>query len=1045
MRFLKLFSVLFFYLFVPSFLNAQFGKNKVQFKEYNWYFFETEHFKIYFEKGSDFLAKYSALESEKYYQLFKVWLNYELEEKVPIIIYNSPNDFWQTNITDGILPEGVQGFTEAFKSRVVLPFNGNYNEYRHTLHHELTHAIFHYFLYGGKVQNLLNKRRLIQLPLWFEEGLPEFATTFWDTEADMIMRDAQIYGYLPPLEYLNGYFAYKGGQSVYYFIYETYGEEKIGELLRNSKRASKLENLFKETFGLKIEEFNEKWSKWVKKRYWREIEYRQEAKEIAIPVTKHIKDKSYFNLMPAISPNGEYVAYFSDKSDYVGIFIKSLINKKDIRCILKSGEKGGLESFHFYNSKINWSYDGNKLTFVSKSKNKDFIAIFDVQKKKIIRKLELDFDGIYSPSFIPGDSGILFSGFKSGVQNAFIYYLKSDKLVQLTNDEFSCIDPVISPNGKLLAFVSNRPKGLNSEKYDKFKVNLGYNDQNIVIYDIKQKVYINVTNNSFQTESPEWSYDGKYLAYVSDENGIFNIYIYDVAKKTNYPITNLLSGAKQISWAKKSQKLVFSSFYKGGWDIFLLNNPLKNIGKYDKLKPTLFLQSNEKEKYMSRFLKLQWGETINLKKRHVKVSNKVIFKYKNKEYLLFTEKKDNTTLLRKKLDINSSKDTTLKIKDLIGDKYVKYIDEKVQNSLPYLTSFSPDIMTGNFYYDTYYGMAGQAVFSFSDVMNNHRIIIFSDLYYSFENSNFQVMYYFLPKRWDLGLSFFHYKYDYQLTYYDILSIKQTGGFAILSYPFNIFRRLEFIFNSYALYARQYVYDWYYDMIFLQEQQDMRVNLLQSRYVFDNILYNNSGPSNGTRYYISYEKSFAFNNSDVSFNRVSFDYRKYFNFRREYIFALRLFGGKSFGRDPQDFFLGGVENWLNYSRQYYDSWDMRSTYFADLVLPMRGYRLYSQRGKNAFLMNLEFRFNLIDYLIFHFPLKIGFFSIGGVLFTDFGAAWNDNFKFWENDHLATPIASYGYGFRINIGFTQFKIDVAWPTDFSKFKTKPNILYSFGIDF
>ena len=50
---------------------------------------------------------------------------------IGVFIYLSPNDFQTTNITPGIMPEGVNGFTEVFKKRVVVHFNGSYADFRH--------------------------------------------------------------------------------------------------------------------------------------------------------------------------------------------------------------------------------------------------------------------------------------------------------------------------------------------------------------------------------------------------------------------------------------------------------------------------------------------------------------------------------------------------------------------------------------------------------------------------------------------------------------------------------------------------------------------------------------------------------------------------------------------------------------------------------------------------------------------------------------------------------------------------------------------------
>ena len=118
-----------------------FGKNKVRYKHFEWKYIKSSHFDIYFYEDAIETAKFTATVMESSYVEISNELNYRLSEPVPIFVYNSHNDFQQTNIISSLIPEGVGGFTEAFKNRVVIPFNGSYEEFRHVLHHELTHAM----------------------------------------------------------------------------------------------------------------------------------------------------------------------------------------------------------------------------------------------------------------------------------------------------------------------------------------------------------------------------------------------------------------------------------------------------------------------------------------------------------------------------------------------------------------------------------------------------------------------------------------------------------------------------------------------------------------------------------------------------------------------------------------------------------------------------------------------------------------------------------------------------------------------------------------
>ncbi len=118
---------------------------------------------------------------------------------------------------------------------MVIPYEGEWEKFRHVIHHELTHAVMLQMVYGAGVQSIITGMQQFQLPLWMIEGLAEFESRGWDIESDMYMRDATLAGYVPPIDYLGGFMAYKGGQSVLNYIAERYGKEKVGEILARSR------------------------------------------------------------------------------------------------------------------------------------------------------------------------------------------------------------------------------------------------------------------------------------------------------------------------------------------------------------------------------------------------------------------------------------------------------------------------------------------------------------------------------------------------------------------------------------------------------------------------------------------------------------------------------------------------------------------------------------------------------------------------------------------------------------------------------------------
>ncbi|MEK6649574.1 MAG: biopolymer transporter Tol, partial [Bacteroidota bacterium] len=143
---------------------SSYGKNKVQYKDFEWEYIQSDHFDVYFAQDGYELAQFAAEAAEDAYRSIRTLMRYEIKDRIALILYNSHNEFQQTNVIGEYLEEGVGGVTELFKNRVVVPFEGGYQQFRHVIHHELVHAVINDMFYGGSIQALLSSRAPVTLP-----------------------------------------------------------------------------------------------------------------------------------------------------------------------------------------------------------------------------------------------------------------------------------------------------------------------------------------------------------------------------------------------------------------------------------------------------------------------------------------------------------------------------------------------------------------------------------------------------------------------------------------------------------------------------------------------------------------------------------------------------------------------------------------------------------------------------------------------------------------------------------------------------------------
>jgi hypothetical protein len=128
--------------FLPEPVQAQwsFGRNKVQYDQFDFRVLTTDHFDIhYYSEEADAVEDLTRM-SERWYERFARTFQHEFEARKPLIIYADHPDFQQTNTLSGFIGEGTGGVTESLKNRVIMPLAGSYADTDHVLGHELVHS-----------------------------------------------------------------------------------------------------------------------------------------------------------------------------------------------------------------------------------------------------------------------------------------------------------------------------------------------------------------------------------------------------------------------------------------------------------------------------------------------------------------------------------------------------------------------------------------------------------------------------------------------------------------------------------------------------------------------------------------------------------------------------------------------------------------------------------------------------------------------------------------------------------------------------------------
>lgn len=1072
-----------------------FGKNQVEYKNFNWKYIQSSHFDVYYYKDRNYyLAVFAAQTLEAALKQIEQDFNYHITQRIKVIVYDSHNDFAQTNVTQLPLEnQGIGGVTEPYKNRITLPFMGDYSDFRHTIHHELIHAVVNEMFYGGSVQSIIQNNIQLQIPGWFNEGMAEYSSMGFDTGEDDFLRDAILNNYMPPISQLNGFFDYRGGQSVWNYIVEEYGREKIAEIFHDIKNSRSVEQGFKQALGLSIDELSKRWHTYLKKRYLPEIADRQSLSDVGTLITKRGKLGS-FNTSPAISPQGDRIAMITNQHGYFDIVVVNAITGEKIKTVVKGQTSVAFEELNIENyttPNLTWSPDGTKLAFNVESKGVDELAIVDVSTGVAKKYRFPAIDAINSVNWSPDGKKIAFAGTSGPYADIYVYNLDTNKLINVTHDIFTDKEPAWGPDSKTIYFVSDRgdKTALNKYKIDYDEL-LNPNLMQTDLYSVKigDNYCVRLTKTPGWDETrPQVTRSGQ-LVYISDKNGIPNAYEMNLRNRTSKPLTNLLSGILQMSLSADGSKMAISAFNGGYVDVYLVKDPLgKVINK--PLEPNYWAKRRaiepEDVRVPARLYAFQMfgGKNGLAEKAVVKtdttnsvISSSAMASLQGGTGASIVAKADSTQPDSAKTDSTKKKNNGEELIDyhnyVFGKEYEKEAEKnpaanvfKPQDNLTkndmfvphkYKLSFSPDFTYYSGNLSTYYGTYGLVQMMFSDVLGDQQISFASNLVFDLRNSDYIISYANNKHRTNYQVYYYHTAQQYQ-TFTGLVRYRMYGGGVNFAYPFNKFTRLDY--GATMQVISRDISDIYYD-----SQSSNTSSFLYPQVTFTRDLSKPGfiTPEGGYRYAISLTGSPYITNKTPQFISLLGDFRKYVGLGDGYSFAMRFSGGISFGRDAQNFFIGGMDGWINYrwSNNQIPLNSLSDIYLTLPAIPMRGYEYNAMYGDRFSLINLEFRFPLFAALL-PGPIPIlPLYNMTGEVFTDIGSAWNGAHLFnSQNFRIATPttnastgqqgfngkiLVGSGFGLRTILLGLPFRWDIGWPYNGHHFGHPINYI-SIGIDF
>lgn len=559
-------------LAVPDPALAQyFGRNKVQYDSFDFQSFKTDHFEIYLYPEEELAVTDAAQMAERWYERHTRTFLREFFERKPIIFYANDADFQQTNAIGGTLSEGIGGVTESLKERVIMPLTGSYRETDHVLGHELVHS-FQYDIGLSRTDSI--RFSMQYLPGWLIEGMAEyFSVGREDPHTAMWMRDAAIRDDLPTIHQITtdaSYFPYRYGQAYLAYVGGKYGDAAVANLYKLGGRIG-LDSAFVYTLGITSDSLSTEWIAAVKDAYLPLVEGRTPFNESGNRLLASDIDAGDVNISPVVSPDGQYVAFLSEKDLFnINLFIADATTGKVVKKLKGTFRDSHFDSIRFISSAGSWSPDGQRFAFITFVAGDNEISILDWNTGVIEERISVTgVSAISNPAWSPDGHTIAFSGLDGGISDIYLLDLTTKKVTQLTDDRYADLQPAWSPDGRTLAFVTDRgPGGTNFQTLDFAKERLAIMDTETLELKVLRPF-------DGRHSNPQFSPDGRNLYFISDHDGFKDIYRLALDSENVYKITNLQTGVSGItamspamSVAMQSGRMMFSAYSDGNYTVF---------------------------------------------------------------------------------------------------------------------------------------------------------------------------------------------------------------------------------------------------------------------------------------------------------------------------------------------------------------------------------------------------------------------------------------------------------------------------------------------
>lgn len=1065
----------------------RFGKNRIQYRSFDWKTIRTANFEIYYYQGGSQIANLTAQYAESEFDRVTELLGYTPYNRVKIFLFNSPQELAQSNI--GLNAQGGLSSRELdlSKSRVELAFTGDQISFRRQIVRDISMLFVYDMLYGGSLKDALQSSLLLTLPDWFMPGIASYIAEGNSLELDDYMRDLSLTRPVKKPGLLAGAEAERVGHSIWNYIVQKYGRDNVSNILNLTRIIRNEQSSIASTLGIPYNRFLRDW-----RDYYTGManavtqSYQAGADDFQLKIGS-ANDKSALVSLK-LSPDKQFFAYSVLRDGKFTVEVVNTTTRKKIS-VLTGGYRLDGQASRTSTPLLAWQRDNNLLILTDELGKTNLYRFGNFEKRpkqEFKRPVNSLSQVVWMDASDDGGSLIL-SADRQGQNDLFLYSISRGSYQQITNDLYDDLYPqFVGRTARTVVFSSNRQAdtlGVDKGSYRTIRDQLSLFSHEGTARDLS---VTRLTDSLSYATQPVTAGEST-IYFLNNTGGISNLYRLETETKA----------INQLTAFPQSIRLYDLNPANGGFVYSSLKNGDEYIGFRSSLNLTQSVPAPPTPR--SRSLKRPTSPTTSAGvNRTGQASTDTIVRSDSASV--------DSTGRAVAPGSNPASRLAMEPGEVDTDNYqfdpevvkaAEYRQRRSASNTPALSATLPRTrrrenitIRGPFDYKGMFtvndatsgwrvdpisakGFGYYQDVTLTDLLENHTLRAGGFITTSLRNTDLFAEYTNQTHRIDYGV-----RVDRQSLFVDasdigLLQKYRYNRFALsASYPISVNSR----FTLSPFYALTRLID------LASYGEPDRVSDyagLRAEFVFDNTKVNGMNMTMGTKMKLRFEEYSGLQAAAQGFRRLSLDLRHYQKIHRDLVLATRFSFSQSGGRSPKQSTLGGMENWVGSNQKERVAsnpllvpntvpnevrTDYRDVFFLDFAGPLRGFRQGKLTGNSYMLFNAELRLPLIRYL-YRGNITSNFLrNLQLVAFTDIGTAWTGSGPFSQQNSLNTEVVGggnipfratvtnfknpfligYGAGVRTMLFGYFVKFDYGWGIE-DKFVSKPIAYLTLGYDF